>query len=208
MYYNRIMKKTFIGIICLALIFGTYFFFIYKTPITNKNSTGQTIVAFGDSLVYGTGSTQGNDFVSLVSNELGEPIINLGVPGNTSASGLARIEEVIALKPKIVIVLFGGNDFLQKIPIDTTFQNIDEIVTRIHNTGSAVILLGVRGGLLTDPYADRFEEIAKNRNTAYVPNILSGLIGNTSRMSDAIHPNDTGYKIIADKVLTVFTKEF
>lgn len=185
-------------------------FFIFKKSltITNYPSSGKTIIAFGDSLVQGIGATAGNDFPSVLSKLIGESIINMGVSGNTSADGLARIEEVKAQDPKVVLVLFGGNDFLRKVPLKETFQNIDDIVAKLQDSGAVVVLLGVRGGILSDQYDTYFEDIAEKRGALYVPNVLSGLITHNEFMSDGIHPNDKGYRKIAEKIYPVLKKAF
>ncbi len=195
-----------ISILCLAIIVWIIFSLRQDAPITNIDSTNTTIIAFGDSLVYGVGSTPAHDFISLLSAKIGQPIINLGVSGDTTRKGLVRIDEVTAQKPRIVILLLGGNDYLQKIPQDETFTNLATIIEKIHSSGSAVLLLGVRGGLLRDTYADRFAEFAKEQRVGFVPNILDGLITDTRYMSDAIHPNDIGYAKIAEKIEPVLQR--
>ncbi len=198
------MKKIIIVILITVTLAGILFFVFKKDrPITNYPPQGKTIVAFGDSLVEGVGATAGNDFISLLSYEIGEPIINMGVSGNTSADGLARVDKVNAQDPKIVLLLLGGNDFLRKIPIEETFKNIDDIVIKLQSEGAVVILLGIRGGILSDKFDERFEEIADSRDTLYVPNVLDGLLTRPELMEDSIHPNDAGYKKIADKILPV-----
>ena len=108
----RNMQKVIIIIVVALLLIGALFFIFKKPPtITNYPSQGKTIVAFGDSLVEGIGATMGNDFSSLLSKLIGEPIINMGVAGNTSNDGLLRVESVNAQDPKVVMVLFGGNDY-------------------------------------------------------------------------------------------------
>ncbi|HBA08609.1 MAG TPA: arylesterase, partial [Methylotenera mobilis] len=54
----------------------------YKTLSPNAN-----VVVLGDSLTYGTGAADGEDYVSLLSADTGWKITNAGVPGNTSADG-------------------------------------------------------------------------------------------------------------------------
>lgn len=159
------------------------------------------IVALGDSLVFGYGSTIGNDFVSVLEKEIGRDIINMGINGNTTADGLGRIDTVLALKPSVVLVLLGGNDFLRKVPDTETFKNLDMIVEKLQSSGAVVIVLGIQGGVLADPFKSQFESLTERRGAGYVPNVLAGIIGNQSLMYDAIHPNDIGYKKIADKVL-------
>ncbi len=194
-------------IISILIICGVAFllYYIFKKPAQNKapSTTGTTIVAFGDSLVSGVGSTKEHDFPFLLSTMVGEPIENMGVPGRTTTGGLEAIDEVFEKDPKIVIVLLGGNDFLRKVPIEETFKNLDEIVVRLKERGITVILLGVRGGLLSDPFKKEFETIRDTRDVYYVPDVLSGLLTNTHYMSDPIHPNDEGYQKIAQKVYAV-----
>lgn len=195
------MKKEYLLIIItlsIAVIF--YFWGNIYSPLKNYPPKNDTIVAFGDSLVEGRGSTPGNDFVSILSKKINKPIINLGVSGNTTGEGLARINEVIIQNPGTVIVLFGGNDYMRNISEDETFSNLREIITRLQSNGIFVVLLGIQGGLFSDPYKSRFGELANEMGVVYVPNVLDGLFGDTRYMAEAVHPNDAGYLKIADKV--------
>lgn len=157
------------------------------------------VVAFGDSLVYGTGSS-GGGFVSLLEQSLGRPIENLGVPGDTTAAGLERLDEVLALHPSVVILLLGGNDYLRQVPQDTTFANLSAIIERLQADGATVLLVGVRGGLIRDNFAARFEELADRYGTGYVHDVLDDTLGVRGYMADQVHPNDAGYRVIADRV--------
>ncbi len=179
-------------------------YFLFKSPnIKNYPPKNSTIVAFGDSLVLGVGSTESNDFVSLLSKKTGRPIVNLGVSGNTTAQGLERIDEVISKDPGTVIVVLGGNDYLRKLPQEETFNNLRKIITTLQSKGIMVVLLGVRGGLLVDKFNSDFKSLAKETGVVFVPNVLDGLIGDSRYMtSDGIHPNDLGYQKIAEKVYT------
>lgn len=191
----------------ILISFFLYTHFFRSVDIKNYPSSGDAIVAFGDSLVFGQGaSSQDNGFVALLSKRIGKPIINLGVPGNTTADALARIGELDRYKPKVVLVLLGGNDYLQKVPIETTFKNIEKIIQNLQARGAVVVLLGVRGGLLNDKFETEFEKISARYKTAYVSDVLSGLITNNEYMSDAVHPNDAGYQKIADRVYPVLLK--
>lgn len=186
--------------LCVALAAWLIFGRASDAPVRNAHSTGTSIVAFGDSLVQGVGAPDGGDWPSLVSARIGLPIINLGKSGDTTRDALARLDQVLAEDPRIVLLLIGGNDFLRRIPIDETFQNIETIVRRIQEHGAAVIVLGVRGGIVGDPFSERYEEIAEKYQTGYVSNVLAGLVGKTEFMSDTIHPNAIGYQRIADRV--------
>ena len=190
------------GIAVLAVAAG-WLFLRSSAEITNYPSGGVDIIAFGDSLVVGVGSTGDNDFVSLLSQKIGRPIINLGHSGDTTAVGLARVGDLDTYNPKIVIVFLGGNDYLRRVPETQTFENLSKIIEAIHGRGAIVLLLGVRGGLLRDNFEAEFGALAKKYHTAHVSNVLAGLFGNDKYMSDEIHPNDLGYERIAERVYPV-----
>lgn len=190
-----------------ALVLGVSALAVY-TGMTGTISCSSTdpvpvIVAFGDSLVSGYGASEGKDAFSVLSDLSGVPIRNFGVSGDTSVRSLARIETVLAEKPDIVIVLVGGNDALQRLPVSETEAAIGSIVERIKAEGSSPILVGIIGGFPTDPYAPVFERVSREYGVPLVPDILAGLIGREEFMSDPIHPNDAGYAAIAERLLPV-----
>lgn len=198
-------KGIYIGAVVLIIVGGIYFFINKPTPKIPppKNST---IVAFGDSLVVGVGASEGHDFVSLVSKKIGETIINKGVSGDTTQDALSRIDDVLKEDPGLVIVLLGGNDYLKRIPKETTFANLHTIVSKLKEKDIRILLLGVRGGLLRDTYASDFGDFAEKEGIPYISNVLDGLIGNQKYMSDEVHPSDAGYEIIANRVAPVVKK--
>jgi lysophospholipase L1-like esterase len=189
------MKKIFILIIILT---AAYFFF-QRTPEV-KISENAKIVAFGDSLTYGYGSTKGNDYVTILSEKIGRPIVNLGVSGDTTGDALKRIDSVTKLQPGLVIVFLGGNDLLRRVDINNTFLNLDTILKKITENGARVILVAVPGSVFGDPYQNRFKDLAEKYDAIYVPQFLTKLVGNEELMYDEIHPNDAGYIIVAEKI--------
>ena len=198
-------KMYYIAAVVLLLGIAWYFFFYSAREVTIKNypSAGTEIIAFGDSLVVGAGATSGNDFVSLLSKKIEQDIVNLGVAGDTTASGLARMSEFDQYRPKVVLLLLGGNDHLRKVPIETTFENLGRIIENIQSRGAIVVLLGVKGNLFGDKFAPEFEKISKKYKTAYVPDVLDGLFGKAEFMEDPIHPNDAGNRVIAERIYPV-----
>lgn len=193
----RIIVSVVIAIVVLSFLFSR------TKTITNYPSSGTDIIAFGDSLVQGVGSSNSNDFVSVLSRKIEIPIVNLGHSGDTTADGLARISNLDKYNPKIVILLLGGNDYLKKVPITETENNLATIIKNIQNRGAIVLLLGVRGGLINDHFDSMFERLRSRYHTAYVSDVLSGLIADSRYMSDVVHPNDLGYSIIANRVYGV-----
>ncbi|MEK7639188.1 MAG: GDSL-type esterase/lipase family protein [Patescibacteria group bacterium] len=199
----RLIFLLLAGSVSVFVAYGVFFADDYSKGVKNYPSTGTEIIAFGDSLIAGEGATAGNDLVSTIGRQLGQPIVNLGKSGDTTETALARLPSVLARDPKVVIVLLGGNDYLRRVPLEVTFANLETIVTNIQDAGAIVVVLGVRGGILTDDYKKQFDLLTKKYHTAYVPDVLSGVIAHPELMHDTIHPNDAGYAKIADRVYPV-----
>lgn len=158
------------------------------------------VIALGDSITFGRDATQGRDFVSLLSERLGEPIVNAGVVGDTTEDSLLRLDrDVIAKHPRLVIIFLGGNDFLQKVPADTTFNNLELIVDRIQADGGAVMILGYKNFLFVN-YDPRYRTLALEKGAAYVPDVMKGILGSSFFTTDAVHPRNNGHEIIANRV--------
>lgn len=190
---------TVIVIGVIVWIFPQETYEIKNHPLERTN-----VIVFGNSLVEGVGASEGHDFVSLLSRRTGMSIVNAGRSGDTTGMALKRLEsEVLSKNPGVVLVLLGGNDFLRGIPKTETFKNLSLIVDRIQNEGAVVVLLGIQGGLFQDDYRRDFTRLAREKGAAYIPNVLKGILGRADLLSDSVHPNDDGYKIIADRVTPV-----
>lgn len=195
----NVPRQAGIGLV-FALLVG-FWLVRDRSPHAARPTSGTTIVAFGDSLVEGHGATPGGDFVTVLSNRLGRPIVNAGRGGDTTRAALSRLESaVLSRDPKIVIVLLGGNDFLQRVPPAETFRSLSMIVDRIRQRGAAVVLVGVRVALINDPFEREYDALSRRTASGLVPDILDGIMGHADRMSDSIHPNDRGYSMMADRI--------
>ncbi len=177
-------------------------------PIRNLGARPGPIVILGDSLAAGVGSRGGQrGFVTRLSEKLGVEIVNRGVSGNSTQDGLERLEtDVLALKPALVILELGGNDFLRRMDPDQTFANLETMIRRSQQEGAAVLVLGVRGGILGRSRGDRFREVARRHQAAYVPDILDGVFAHPALMADSIHPNDAGHEKIAARLEPVLRR--
>lgn len=196
------MKKLVMGLLLIPL--AAWYFFDTEPPVVDFPTAGQNIIAFGDSLVVGFGASPGNGFVAILSNRLGRPIVNAGRNGDTTQTSLERLEQdVLSQDPRIVLLLLGGNDALRKVAVEETFDRLATMIDRIHQTGAAVVLVGVRGSLFGDRYEHAFEALAEAKQVNYVPDILRGIFGHPSLMADAIHPNNDGNLLMADRLESV-----
>jgi len=191
-----------LALVALILLAGWWSYRTLRGPeyVNLPPAGGQAWVAFGDSLTAGTGANPGKDYPAQLAARLGIPIENMGVPGNTTEDGLARLPEVLARQPRVVLVCFGGNDSLRQMPRKATFENLGQIIDRLHQQGAFVVLIGVRSASLLDQFDSHFKQLARQKRVLYLPNILQGLLTDPGVMSDALHPNDQGYARIASRL--------
>ena len=167
------------------------------------------VIAFGDSLVEGLGASKNRDWVSLLSARFHLPILNKGQRHDTTRSALLRLEkDVICHNPCLTILLLGGNDILLRIPKKETFRNLSAMVDRIQNKEIDVLLVGVRGGLLVDAFEGKFQTLAQEKGIPFIPNILENILDVPSLMTDPLHPNDEGHRIMAERIETMLLQVF
>jgi acyl-CoA thioesterase I len=172
-----------------------------QQPMANLNSTGTTVVCFGDSLTAGYGATSGHDYPSYLREKINLPVINAGISGNKTGDALQRLDrDVLSHNPKLVIIILGANDSFQQVPEAETVANMEKIIERIKEHGAMVVWAEVQMGVLGDPDIDNFTALAHREHILLIPNILSGIIDKPQYKYDQIHPNSEGYKIIADRI--------
>lgn len=172
-----------------------------KQEVKNIGSQGKNIVCFGDSLTAGYGVRQGEDYPTALAKILKKRVINKGIDGNTTVDGLSRLEaDVLEQEPYLVIIEFGGNDYLNKIPAEDTANNLRKMIDRIHAQGVMVALVDISAGVFLNEYHTICSKIAREKQTIFVPRILLGIITNPSMKSDFLHPNHEGYKVIAKRI--------
>jgi acyl-CoA thioesterase-1 len=171
------------------------------------------VTVLGDSITAGLGLAQDLSMPARLQaalERMGAPsrVRNLGVLGDTSANGLARVDRVPA-ESTVCVVALGGNDLLLGVDPSMTKANLRAIVQHLKSKNIRVVLAGVRApGLLGVDYARRFTQLypdlAKEQGVFYAPDFLTGVIGVARYMQrDGIHPNADGARIIADRLAPV-----
>jgi acyl-CoA thioesterase-1 len=199
------MKKLGVLVLVLLGFLGYYFFFASPNRIKNFSTIGKNIICFGDSLTYGSGATAGMDYPSQLATMISQPIINKGVPGDTTASALARLDrDILSQSPRIVLITLGANDLKNGTPKDIAFQNLKTIIESIQAKGALVIVGGVDIPLWGRGFGEGYAEVCRQTGVVLIPNIFEGIMGNSKLMSDPIHPNDAGYTKMAEKFHKAF----
>jgi acyl-CoA thioesterase-1 len=170
--------------------------------VANLTAPGGPVVFFGDSITDGYGVHPEESFPALVGGALGVAFVNAGVPGDTMGAGLARMErDVLAHRPRVVVVEFGGNDFLRRVPAEETRRHLEAIVSHLIQEGVMVVILEVNVGLRGDPYRTGYQAVADRHGAVLVRDILRGILSDPDLKTDAIHPNAKGHRLIAERVI-------
>lgn len=193
-------RSIYIMFIAAALGFMGYRLFSSSDSGPTIPSPDGTIVCFGDSLTSGTGASEGMDYPAQLARMLGREVVNVGVPGDTTARALRRLQQdVLSHSPDVVLITLGGNDLKNGIGTEEAIGNLKEIVQAIQRRGGVVIIGGLSFPLRDRGYGKAYRELADETGAILIPNILDGIMGDRSLMSDPIHPNDAGYARMAER---------
>jgi acyl-CoA thioesterase-1 len=170
------------------------------------------IVAFGDSISAGFGLDSGQSFPDLLQHDLDARgfryrVSNMGISGDTTQDGLARLSLAIAEKPAVVLLELGANDGLRGVPISVTQQNLAEMIEAFQKSGAQVVLAGMTLPPNYGPaYIHKFEavyrDLAAKYKIALIPFLLEGVGGDARYMQrDGLHPNAEGARKVESLVM-------
>lgn len=164
-------------------------------------STGDVIVAFGDSLTQGVGTQHETSYPSVLANLSGLKVINAGISGETTNEGLLRLPSVIeAHKPRLLILLEGGNDILRNKSAKSIQQNLDSMITIALDKGIQVVLIGVPEKSLFSNSAPLYNDLAEKYDLVFDSSIIASLLRSPSKKSDSVHFNTEGYTELAERI--------
>ena len=165
------------------------------------------VLAFGDSLTSGTGANPGESYPARLEALIGRTVVSSGVPGETSAEGLARLAGVIEeSKPQLVILCEGGNDFLRKLDEAQAAENLRGMIRVAKAHGAQVVLIAVpKPGLLPSP-AGFYASVAREFAVPHEESALRKILTDNALKSDLVHPNAAGYARLAEAVAALLRK--
>lgn len=160
-----------------------------------------TILAYGDSLTYGTGTSRDKAYPAILEQLTGHHVINAGIPGEISSSGVRRLRGLLEqYQPALVIICHGGNDILKKLDTGKTQKNIQQMIELAQQHNSQVVLIGVPAfGLFLDTAAF-YETLAADNHIPADNESLGEIISDNRLKSDHIHPNTAGYHLLANNI--------
>jgi lysophospholipase L1-like esterase len=178
-----------------------------KAPRLAPVGPSAVIVAFGDSLTYGSGAAEHESYPAVLAQLIQRNVVRAGVPGETTAGGLARLESVIEEhRPALMIVCLGGNDMLRKLDETKTRSNLREIIRTIKERGIAVALVGVPKPALITSAPAFYAELAQEFDIPYEGKVVTDVLYRPELKADSIHPNAKGYRRIAEAIAELLKK--
>ncbi|MEH6579419.1 MAG: GDSL-type esterase/lipase family protein [Amphritea sp.] len=170
-------------------------------PKLSPLSENGTILAFGDSLTVGVGTSPNNSYPAILAELTGRQVINAGISGEMTSAGLPRFKGLLEQStPDIIILLEGGNDILRNGNLTTTRQNISEMIRLAHSRDIDVVLIGVPEKKLFSDSAPFYTELAETYDVVFADEIIAKLLRTPAYKSDAIHFNQPGYQKLAQHI--------
>jgi len=125
-----------------------------NTEQTPTKQAPKTILCFGNSLTAGHGLDEGDAWPTLLQQRIDSlqkdyVVINAGLSGETTSGGLNRIDWVLKQKVDVFFLELGANDMLRGLSVDKTRENLDAILTRVHDKYPNIPM--VLAGMLAAP---------------------------------------------------------
>ena len=178
-----------------------------RQPRLSALAPDAVVLAFGDSLTFGTGAGEQESYPAQLARLIGRAVMRAGVPGEVSADGLARLPEALdEHQPKLLILCHGGNDFLRRLPKQQAAANVRAMIRLATSRGIEVVLIGTPELGLTVTPPEFYAEVADEFRIPYEDGIVGKILRDASLKSDAIHPNARGYRLLAERVAELLRK--
>lgn len=159
------------------------------------------LLAFGDSLTFGTGANENESYPAQLESLIGRRVVRAGVPGEVTAQALERLPQALdETQPQLLLLCIGGNDFLRRLGNAQAERNVRAMVALAKGRGIGVLLIGTpEPGFLPSPPAF-YAEIAKDLRVPYEGEAITAVLKDAGLKSDPIHPNARGYRVIAERL--------
>ena len=175
-----------------------------KSPHLARLAPDDTVLAFGDSLTYGTGASEQESYPAQLAQLIGRRVVAAGVPGEVSAQALERLPGALdEYSPRLLLLCIGGNDFLRRLGKQQAAANVRAMVKLAKERHIDVVLIGTPEPGLTVTPPEFYTQIAKEFAIPYQGDAIGYVLRHADLKSDPIHPNATGYRLIAERVAEV-----
>ena len=179
-------------ILCLVLAGCT------PPPELEPLAADAVVLAFGDSLTFGTGAGPGESYPEVLSGLIGRTVVKAGVPGEVSTDGRERLPALLDREqPALLLLCHGGNDQLQRLDPARLADNLRAMIREARDRNIAVVLIAVPAPGLSLRPLPLYAGIADEFGLAADLETVADILGDRALKSDYIHPNAAGYRRLA-----------
>jgi serine/threonine-protein kinase len=203
------MRALMIGAYAIAILAATIIIVACGGPKAKlaKLPENAVVLAFGDSLTFGTGAARPEAFPAVLERNIGRKVVNAGVPGEVSADGLARLPEVLdEVQPALLIICHGGNDFLRKLDDAQAAENLRAMIRLARARGIPVVLLATPKPTIPPSVPPFYGEVATELGVPFEGEVMQAVLFDRNLKADLVHPNAQGYARIAGAVEKLLRK--
>ena len=179
-----------------------------RRPKLAAVAAGETVLAFGDSVTFGTGAQPGEDWPALLAAATGWRVLNGGVPGDTAQAAAPRLRALLdEHRPALVLIEIGGNDFLRRRAAHEVKEDLRAMIRAARDASAQVVLVAVPElsllGVVAGKPADSpiYAELADEERVALVEDVFADVLARPGLRADRIHPNAAGYRAMAEGLL-------
>lgn len=190
-----------LGLVVIGFVVFWYFS-VYSRTVTNAPSpnidTAHPVVVVGGSISHSAGALQNGGYTKVLSKQLDTKIAVVGATPLSITGAWGYVPLLKDLKPRVVIVEFGSDDYaIPTTPSHDFRGRLERLVDAIHETGAAVIIVE------SPWYRQSARSVAREYQTAIVRDPIGPLLGNSDYMFDSQFPNDRGHEYIAQEIAPV-----
>jgi acyl-CoA thioesterase-1 len=166
----------------------------------------QPILAFGDSLTFGYGAHKNKSYPAQLAKLINRQVINAGVNGELSSTGLARLEKLLdRYNPQLLLLCHGANDLLQKSDLDKMADNLKGMIKLAQDRDIQVVMIAVANTTLLLTPLKQYQQVAKEMHIIVEKDLLSNILRQANLHSDLLHPNGLGYQKMAETIAQLLT---
>jgi len=201
--------KRYLPLFLLLAATLAFLVWLKERPVPEALGAESTVLAFGDSLTYGTGAELSQSYPAVLERLSRRRVVNAGIPGETSAEGLQRLPgELERHRPALLILCHGGNDILRGLSKEALKANLSQMVRMAKARGIKILIVGVPD-IATFGFSalDLYKEVADAEGTMYESGVIGSIERNPGLKSDRVHPNAEGYAMMAERFDEVLKDE-
>lgn len=197
----------------LLLLLATWVYFLIDFGFGSGKNYIRTVagraivVCLGDSL---TDCGYPQELEKLIV----QPVADFGFDGITSQDGVEKLDEIIALKPQVVVLELGGHDYNRGLSRESTRNNLVKIIETCRSNDIEVVVVEIPRGFIRDPWHGLERELARKDDLTLISDTLirrfvffSPLVPpgiwlpeDQHLSNDGLHPNKLGNKAFAEVV--------